>query len=641
MKRICALLLLTLAACDGTTNADKGTNTNAAADVPAAATPPSQAPAPSTPAPSTPAAATPPATPPAPPVVVIPNGGDVTITGVQVFHSSARIYFAPVRGAKDYRIYDVNNPNDVKYAGLIHLTAAPGCAGNTNYDLLNSSCQSHFVTYADGSLAFPYRVAGSYPTGALGGPTGYDGPGYLIDYNGLGDGKQHTLVVEAVDALGPAPYMNLYKETDIKHFTAMVPHQHDPSHMVMLGSNKGPTQDGKTSTNGQGPSTNSPNVIARSQPLIVQRDVAYTPIIAGASQVFLDTFEDAEGATLTEQPGDCENYTNEHGDWGGREWTLNAGTDRAWRIIARQINCTETVPFVMSNHFMEVLSDRESTIYSAHAMTPDRSFTLNGGILHVTQMVDSVQSGGRWMDFNIAPADDPLTHWNHQDAALNKANQWIFMEVFRDDGHFLISNGPATNDPKQVGAWTESWGVNRGDLYDGRVFSPNGQGFDNKLRWDFFLSATWAALFIDGRLVGQGPVPADKATWLSRPLKIYFTDYLYHSESGQKQLMSNLIANPIGDCNIPMLAYWFNDPETGTVAGAQITTMLNGLRVPANGFGKNVCKQDTPAGFGFPRTNEWHRDDMGVSVIPSNLTKADDFSSLGALVQPPKITALQ
>jgi len=355
--------------------------------------------------------------------------------------------------------------------------------------------------------------------------------------------------------------------------------------------------------------------------------------------VFLDRFEDAEGAALVQQPGDCENYTNDRGDWGGREWTLNAGTDKAWRIIARQNNCSETMPFVMGSHFMEVLSDRQSTIYSSHAMTPERSFQLNGGILHLTQMFDDVQSGGRWTNFAVAPAGDPLQHWNHQDSALNNGNQWLFMETFRDDSHFLISDGPAVGNPRQHGDWAEPWGASRADMYDARIYSPNGHGFDNKRRWDFFLSATHAALFIDGRLVAQGPVPTDKGAWLNGALKIYFTDYLYHSEAGQKQMLTNRITNPQGDCNIPMMAFWFNDVELGTRAGSQVMTMLNGVRMPANGYGNNICRQDTPPGFGFPRTQEWHRDDMGASVIPANLTSPDDFSSLAALVQPPKIVA--
>jgi len=571
----------------------------------------------------------------------------VTIVGVQSFHSSVKVYFTPVQGAKDYRLYDVTNPNDVKYAGLIHLTAGSGCSGVAAYDQLpGASCWQRMVTYADGSLAFPYRATEfSYPNGAQGGPTGYDGPAYFIDWNAVGDGQPHTLVVEAVDALGPVPFANLYRETDIKGIAPMFPdvhaaHAHDGTNMVMLGSNKGATKDGKISTNGQGPYTNNPRAIATSAQFTVQADRSQTPILAGATQVFLDTFENAEAASLIEQPGDCANYTNDRGDWGGREWTLNAGTDKAWRIIARQIDCEVTKPFVMSNHFMDVLADRDATIYGSLSLTPDRTFQLNGGILHLTQEVDDVMFGDRWMDFNIAPASDPLVHWNHQDAALNNSNRWLFMMNFGPYSQFnaqlLISNGPA-GAPKTPGAAVNPWSGGVGELYDPRTLAPNGLGFDNKRRWDFFLSATWAALFIDGRLVQQGAIPADKAAWLNEPLKVYFSHYSYHSEAGWKSMLTSNQGYGPGFCNMPSMAFLFNDAALGLKAGEQVTALSNGLRIAANGYGLNNCKQSYEPGYGYRNTDERHWDNMGASVLPATITKANDFSSLAALVQPPKI----
>src|SRR3954470_8287659 len=45
--------------------------------------------------------------------------GVVTVTGIAANHSSAVIYYNPVAGAMDYRAYDVSNPGNVKYAGLV------------------------------------------------------------------------------------------------------------------------------------------------------------------------------------------------------------------------------------------------------------------------------------------------------------------------------------------------------------------------------------------------------------------------------------------------------------------------------------------------------------------------------------------
>src|SRR5258707_3934031 len=69
--------------------------------------------------------------------------GVVTVTGVAPNHSSARIYYQPVPGAKDYRIYDISAPTNVKYAGLVHLTADPACPGD-------ASCSHRFALETDG-----------------------------------------------------------------------------------------------------------------------------------------------------------------------------------------------------------------------------------------------------------------------------------------------------------------------------------------------------------------------------------------------------------------------------------------------------------------------------------------------------------
>src|SRR6266700_1049338 len=103
---------------------------------------------------------------------------DVTVTGVAPNNSSARSYFQPVVGARDYRVYDAANPTDVKYAGMVHLSASPACPG--------LYCLNHFVMQADGvTPAFPYQIA----SGAAGGPGGLDVPATDIEFNGLGDGQ--------------------------------------------------------------------------------------------------------------------------------------------------------------------------------------------------------------------------------------------------------------------------------------------------------------------------------------------------------------------------------------------------------------------------------------------------------------------
>jgi hypothetical protein len=244
----------------------------------------------------------------------------LTVTSVAANHSSAKLAFEPVPGAQDYRIYDTAAPRDVKYAGLAHLTASSSCPG--------SSCQNHFVVQADGvTPVFPYQVA----NGADAGPQVLDVPAVEVEWNALGDGQPHTLVVEAVDQLGPVPRGNLYSGAKTTPLVDPMP----PG--AMLGSNKGPTDDGNVSTNGQGPSTNRPRVIARSQAFVVQPRPERTaiPSAPGATQQFFDTFENAENDTL-QQLARQDSTRDSFDNLGTMTYSLNAGTPRAWTIEYRR-----------------------------------------------------------------------------------------------------------------------------------------------------------------------------------------------------------------------------------------------------------------------------------------------------------------
>src|SRR5438046_2329891 len=61
----------------------------------------------------------------------------LVVTGVAANHSSARVFFQPVAGARDYRLYDAAAPTNVKYAGLAHLTPSTACPG--------TFCLNHFL----------------------------------------------------------------------------------------------------------------------------------------------------------------------------------------------------------------------------------------------------------------------------------------------------------------------------------------------------------------------------------------------------------------------------------------------------------------------------------------------------------------
>src|SRR5258708_885576 len=197
----------------------------------------------------------------------------------------------------------------------MHLTASAGCPG--------TSCTSHFVTQADGvNPLFPYQLANS----GSGGPQILDVPATQIEYNLTADTQAHTLVVEALDQLGPVPQASLYSGARTTPLVSPAPQG------SMLGSNKGPTGDGNISTNGQGPYTNRPQIIARSPTFVVQMrpDIKALPSRPTAGQVFLDTFENAENATIRllsrSEAGDT------FGNVGAMTFSMNASTPKEWTI---------------------------------------------------------------------------------------------------------------------------------------------------------------------------------------------------------------------------------------------------------------------------------------------------------------------
>src|SRR5579871_2765008 len=117
----------------------------------------------------------------------------LTITGVAADTDSVKVRFQPVPGAADYRIYDVNNPTSVKYAGLLHVFAPWGY---------------HFKTDSNGHPLIPDQLVQNTSTVTT--PSEMDEPALEIELNGLTIGTHYTLMIEAVDALGPVPGCSMY-----------------------------------------------------------------------------------------------------------------------------------------------------------------------------------------------------------------------------------------------------------------------------------------------------------------------------------------------------------------------------------------------------------------------------------------------
>jgi hypothetical protein len=556
--------------------------------------------------------------------------GTLTVTGVAVNNSAVKIYFNPVPGAADYRVYDVADPSGVKYAGMVHLSPSVNCPG--------TYCSNHFVAQADGvTPVFPYQIA----NGASGGPQVLDVPATDIDWNNVGDGLPHTLVVAAVTQLGPAPLDNLYAGLENLPLVSPLPAG------AMLGSNKGPTADGNTSTNGQGPYTNHPQVIAQSQPFVVQANQTLKAIPSGTSslQPFFDTFEDAEGATI-QLLSRNDTATDAFGNLGMMTYAMNAGTPRALGIEYRQTDNINSMPFIASNHFMDMIFDGATpgtsapthTIYGSMSLTPTQTLDMSSGkVLHMTMEVDGHQSFRRWVDFNLAPASDPLQRWDFSNDGINNTNQGIFLEIKDGFCTLDIFTGPASS-PSTAPTGTAGgsahgsrlWGqagsvggapimCDTSQMYIPKNFSPNGLGLDDKSRFDFFISQGHAALFEDGQLIVQSDIPVGSFPWSSIPLKAYFSHYLYHSDADLTDLETYQNAGQA--LCYQLNSYWFNSPGTGTAAN------------------QTVCNTAYPSGYGFPHSDERHWDNMGFEVLPASYLTGDNFSPLAPLVQTPAIQA--
>jgi hypothetical protein len=409
----------------------------------------------------------------------------------------------------------------------------------------------------------------------------------------------------------------------------------------MVGSNKGPTSDGKISTNGQGPYTNTPQVIARSQPFNVQADRGYQaiPSRTSALQRFFDTFESSENSTVLQVARD-DRTVDRYANLGMMRWTMNAGTPRAWEIEYRQADNINSMPFISSDHFMDMLFDGGTAGSGAPgheniasmAMTPVQTVDMTGGkILHLTMEVDAHQSKRKWVAFNLSPASDPLQAW-HPDGGvpLNTTNQGVFLELRDGECTLDIYTGPAAYAAPTgtaAGAFgSRLWGgsgnsaytCGEWDMYVPSSLSRNGLGFDDKSRYDVFISETRVALFQDGHLIRQSAIPAGSFSWInSGPVKVYFTHYVYHTTNDVDELRrgTNLGQN---NC-YAMNAYWFNNPLTGTQAS------------------ETNCGRAYPAGYGFRYSDERHWDNMGFETLAPGEISASDYSGFLASVRPPVV----
>lgn len=437
------------------------------------------------------------------------HGPAVQVLSVIPDNSTAKISFKPFPGAKDYRIFDVTEPKLVKYAGMAHLEGGP------------------FLMNADGTPVVPFQASSNGS-----GPSVLNIPYPQIEWNLLEDGQPHTLVVQAVNQLGPVPPGNLYNANNAPLIKSNQPYS-------TLGMNEGPTPDGHISINGQGPSTDNPKVIAQSAPFVVQANPNYhtIPSTSSASQTFFDTFPDSESSNFKRTAYSPDDDT--------ATYSLNAGTNKAWTIEYQGADVLDSYPFISGGHFMDVLFDggtpgTGNPLHTSHGsmnLSPDPTVNLAAGnVLHITMEVDLHQDGRRWMGIELAPANDPLINFDPDTDAVNRSDKGLFFDDYSDSCDLEILTGPsdgAGSNPKYTRLWG---GGGQGDyLCDTSNFYWGGDGInlDNRGKLDFFISQTHAALFINGQLAIESSIPGGLPFTQA---KVYFTHYVYHTANDIDEL---------------------------------------------------------------------------------------------------------
>lgn len=437
------------------------------------------------------------------------NGPAVQVLGVTPYNSTAKVTFKPVAGAKDYRVFDVAEPKVVKYAGMAHLEGGP------------------FLMNRDGTPVVPFQVSSNGS-----GPTVLNIPYPQIEWNLLEDGQPHTLVVQAVNELGPIPPGNLYNHDN-------GPLTKGNQTVSTLGMDQGPTPDGKVSINGQGPPTDNPKVIAQSAPFIVQANQNYRPIpsTGSDSQTFFDTFDDSEAGAFKRTTYDPGNDA--------AVYTLNAGTNKAWTIDYRGSDVRDSYPFISGGHFMDVLFDGGTpgtgnplhTSYGSMSMSPNETVNLaSGNVLHVTMEVDLHESGRRWMGIELAPANDPLTAFQTFSDPINQSDKGLFFDYEPSTCDLELYSGPsagAGSPPKDQHIWGGIGNSVQACAYSNFYWGGLGINLDNRGRLDLFISQTHAALFINGELAIESAIPGGLPFTQA---KLYYTHYVYHTTNDLGEL---------------------------------------------------------------------------------------------------------
>ncbi len=402
----------------------------------------------------------------------------VTIKRVVPNDDSVVVFFDAVPGALDYRIYNIASPGSVKYSG----------------------------------------------------------GGLSVEMNGLMPGTPATLVVEAVDKLGP------FQKMDGMMGPGAVGHEGHTSMAI----------------NGLGDPSNIPVVLASSAPTTV------TPIARTlqGTQAFFDTFRLSKpfetvpvpSMMLAANPGEVQAVRND-------KWTI-------YNVLGDQKNSRA---FIMGNHFMDTLYDGGTpggsnplhTAYASLVMEPNAVADFGGDkVLHVTFEVDAHFSNRRWCDILIAGADDALLQpgnaWEINNLLPTASGQVFVWQIFKDVHTGKIVRGKDTKGKlvtvelfdQRNGVGPDNGGPparNYKVWSDLPALNGSAADLDKRHRFDLYLSKNRFLMMEEGKLVKDKVFPGGVTLPFTRA-KVYFVHQVYHTGLERSEAISYPTNDP----------YWVN-----------------------------------------------------------------------------------
>lgn len=395
----------------------------------------------------------------------LPTDSGVKIVAIYPNDDSVLVEFERVEGAVDYRIFDPAEPHHAKYCGQ-DFPPPPATPGDPPYDE---------ALYSPGNTR-------------------------SIEWNGLTGAT--TLVVEAVDALGP--YMT--------HAECMVAEGQE---------------DHVCAKNGHGPSTSVPRAIARSKPVTVSPK----PRIWGG--YFLNFREATPIKPTGKNPGIKSSWFQTGDPNGYQEYESDD-------LLIQCFGCEKTrVPaFIDALHYMTDVEDAGHVTYASVVTKLKKGpWDFKEKTLHVTFECDPHFTSRRWISLLVLPAGDQVTNPGNlgqppYDKPTLSGNEFRWEIGGTNDAEH--HRGQVFTNGKPVEVFHRGW-TDEGETarvhWDHGAPKSNGTmlDIDKRHRFDLWLSKSEA-------IFQEADAKARVMNWGRRPLNlpfesadVGFTHYIYHT----------------------------------------------------------------------------------------------------------------